>query len=125
MGSKRTNYAATGVVRAEAKHVRASARKVRLVLEGIRGQRVVEARKQLLFSPREAAKDVELVLRSAVANAEQQPGGAPRDLVVDRAWVDEGPTLKRWMPRAQGRATPVMKRTSHITLVVKSTGDES
>ena len=110
MGAKRTNYAATGVVRAEAKHVRASARKVRLVLEGIRGQRVIDARKQLLFSPRAAAKDVELVLRSAVANAEANHGLSPDDLVVAEAFANEGVTIKRFKPRARGRASRINKR---------------
>jgi len=59
-----------------------------------------------------------------VANAEQSPGVVPQNLVVERAWVDEGPTLKRWRPRAYGRATKVLKRTSHITLVVRSLGED-
>jgi large subunit ribosomal protein L22 len=60
-----------------------------------------------------------------VANAEQQPGVVAQNLIVDRAWVDEGPTLKRWRPRAYGRATKVFKRTSHITLVVSSLGEDA
>ncbi len=121
--AKRTSYAATGLVRAEAKHVRASARKVRLVLEGIRGQSVVDARKQLLFSPRAAAKDVELVLRSAVSNAEVNHGLSPDDLVVAEAFANEGVTIKRFKPRARGRASRINKRTSHITVVLRSLTD--
>jgi large subunit ribosomal protein L22 len=68
---------------------------------------------------------VEKLLHSAVANAEQQPGVIAENLVVSRAWVDEGPTLKRYRPRAYGRATRVRKRTSHVTLVVRTIGDES
>ena len=74
MADKRFSFANTGLVRAEARHVRSSARKVRLVLEDIRGRSVIDARKQLLFSPRAVAKDIELVLRSAVTNAEVNHG---------------------------------------------------
>lgn len=111
--------------RATVRYVRITPQKARRAIDLIRGRQVEEARRILRFSTLGASKTLAKALESAVANAEQQPGGAPRDLVVDRVWVDEGPTLKRWMPRAQGRATPIMKRTSHITLVVKSTGDES
>ena len=123
MSNERFSYASTGLVRAEAKHVRASARKVRLVLEGIRGQRVIDARKQLLFSPRAAAKDVELVLRSAVANAEANHGLSPDDLVVAEAFANEGVTIKRFKPRARGRASRINKRTSHITILLRSLSD--
>ena len=71
-----------------------------------------------------ASKTIEKALNSAVANAEQNPGVVPQNLIVDRAWVDEGPTLKRFRPRAYGRAARVRKRTSHITLVVKSLGED-
>ena len=124
MSNERFSYASTGLVRAEAKHVRASARKVRLVLEGIRGQRVIDARKQLLFSPRAAAKDVELVLRSAVANAEVNHGLSPDDLVVAEAFANEGVTIKRFKPRARGRASRINKRTSHITILLRSLVEE-
>ncbi len=107
------------------KYVRTSPRKMRRVVDLIRGQHVEEARRILRFSPLGATHDVEKVLNSAVANAEQQPGVIAENLVVDRAWVDEGPTLKRWRPRAYGRATKVFKRTSHITLVVRSLGDDA
>jgi large subunit ribosomal protein L22 len=91
----------------------------------VRGRQVEEARRILRFSPLGAAKTIEKALASAVANAEQQPGVVAQNLVVDRAWVDEGPTLKRWRPRAYGRATKILKRTSHITLVVRSLGEDA
>jgi large subunit ribosomal protein L22 len=110
--------------RATVKYVRTSPRKMRRVIDLIRGQHVVEARRILRFSPLGASKDVEKLLNSAVANAEQQPGVIADNLVVDRVWVDEGPTLKRFRPRAYGRATRVRKRTSHVTVVVRSMGEE-
>jgi large subunit ribosomal protein L22 len=110
--------------RASVKYVRTSPRKMRRVVDLIRGQHVVEARRILRFSPLGASKDVEKLLNSAVANAEQQPGVIADNLVVDRVWVDEGPTLKRFRPRAYGRATRVRKRTSHVTVVVRSMGEE-
>jgi large subunit ribosomal protein L22 len=103
-------------VRAEAKWVRTSARKARLVLEHIRGRSVPEARTVLAFSDRAVAKDVELVLRSAVANAEANHGLIGDELVVVAAYADEGPTIKRWRPRARGRVASIKKRTCHITV---------
>jgi large subunit ribosomal protein L22 len=97
---------------------------MRRVVDLIRGQHVEEARRILRFSPLGATRDVEKLLNSAVANAEQQPGVIGENLVVAKAWVDEGPTLKRFRPRAYGRATKVRKRTTHVTLVVKTMGDE-
>jgi large subunit ribosomal protein L22 len=110
--------------KATVKYVRITPQKARRAVELIRGRQVDDARRILRFSPLGAAKTVEKALNSAVANAEQQPGVAPQNLVVERAWVDEGPTLKRWRPRAYGRATKVFKRTSHITLVVRSLGED-
>jgi large subunit ribosomal protein L22 len=110
--------------KATVKYARITPTKARRVIEMIRGRQIDDARRILRFSPLGAAKTVEKALNSAVANAEQQPGVAPQNLVVERAWVDEGPTLKRWRPRAYGRATKVFKRTSHITLVVRSLGEE-
>ena len=110
--------------RASARFSRISPRKARRVVDLIRGRHVDEARRILKFSRLGAADTVSRVLNSAVANAEQQPGVIPENLVVDRAWVDEGPTLKRWRPRAYGRATSIRKRTAHITLVVKTMGEE-
>ena len=110
--------------RASVKYVRTSPRKMRRVVDLIRGQHVQEARRILRFSPLGASHDVEKLLDSAVANAERQPGVIADNLLVDRAWVDEGPTLRRFRPRAYGRATRVRKRTSHVTVVVKTMGDE-
>jgi large subunit ribosomal protein L22 len=103
-------------VRAEAKWVRVSPRKARLVVEHIRGRSVPEARTVLAFTPRAAAREVEKVLKSAVANAEANHGLMGDDLVVSAAYVDEGPTLKRWRPRARGRVGRIKKRTCHITV---------
>jgi large subunit ribosomal protein L22 len=105
-------------VRAQAKYVHSSARKARLVTDLIRGRSVPEARTILAFSQRAVAKDVEKVLRSAVANAESRPDlhWNGDDLVVQVAYVDEGPTLKRFRPRARGRASSIRKRMCHITV---------
>ena len=105
-------------VRAQAKWVRTSARKARLVLDHIRGRSVPEARTILAFTQRAAATDIEKVLRSAVANAEANHGLDGDDLVVEVAYADEGPTLKRWKPRARGRVNRINKRTCHVTLVL-------
>ena len=105
---------------ATAKYVRMTPFKVRRVVDLIRGLHVEEARRVLRFSPHAAARPVEKVLNSAVANAEnnhQLPGDT---LFVAKAFVDEGPTLKRFQPRALGRAYRVRKRTSHITVTVES-----
>jgi large subunit ribosomal protein L22 len=108
----------TPEVRAQAKWVRTSARKARLVTEHIRGRSVPEARAVLAFTPRAAAREVEKVLRSAVANAEANHGLYGEDLIVTAAYVDEGPTLKRWRARARGRVARIRKRTCHITVLV-------
>src|SRR5690242_21494500 len=107
-------------VRANAKYVHSSARKARLVTDLIRGRSVPEARTILAFSARAVAKDVDKVLRSAVANAESRPDlhWNGDDLVVVTAYADEGPTLKRWQARASGRASKIFKRTCHITVVL-------
>jgi large subunit ribosomal protein L22 len=106
------------VVRAEAKWVRLSARKARVVLTHIRGRSVPEARTILAFTQRAAAIEIEKVLRSAVANAETNPllHWNGDDLIVKAAYADEGPTLKRWRPRARGRVNQILKRTCHITI---------
>jgi ribosomal protein L22 len=111
--------------RAEAKWVRTSARKARLVLEHIRGRSVPEARSVLAFSERAVARDIELVLRSAVANAEANHGLIGDDLVVSAAYADEGPTLKRWRPRARGRVARIRKRTCHITVKVTARPEDA
>jgi large subunit ribosomal protein L22 len=106
------------LVRAEAKFVRVSARKARVVLEHIRGRSVPEARTVLAFTQRAAAHDIDKVLRSAVANAEANHGLIGDELVVHAAYANEGPTLKRWRPRARGRVNRILKRTCHITVVL-------
>jgi large subunit ribosomal protein L22 len=103
-------------VRAEAKWVRISPRKARLVTDHIRGRSVPEARTVLAFTQRAAAREIEKVLRSAVANAEANHGLFGDDLQVSAAYVDEGPTIKRWRARARGRAARIHKRTCHITI---------
>jgi large subunit ribosomal protein L22 len=104
---------------ASARFVRITPMKARRVVDMVRGMTVEEARPLLKFAPQAAAETVLKVLNSAVANAETTEGLATGDLVVSVAQVDEGPTMKRWRPRAQGRATRINKRTSHITLVVQ------
>jgi ribosomal protein L22 len=106
------------VVRAQAKYVRTAPRKARLVVDHIRGVPVEQARAILTHTPRAAAQDVLKVLNSAVANAEHNHELDADELVVHQAYVDEGPTLKRYRPRAQGRATRIRKRTSHLTIAV-------
>ncbi|MEX0753880.1 MAG: 50S ribosomal protein L22 [Actinomycetota bacterium] len=106
------------------KYVRTSPRKMRRAVDMIRGAHVEEARRILRFSALGASEELGKLLNSAVANAEQKPGVIGENLIVERAWVDQGPTLRRYRPRAYGRATRVRKRTSHVTIVVKSVGDE-
>jgi large subunit ribosomal protein L22 len=105
-------------VRAVAKNVRASARKARLVADTIRDRSVPEARTILAFTQKAVARDVEKVLRSAVSNAEVNHGLEGDELLVSAVYVDEGPTLKRWRPRARGRVGRIFKRTCHITVKV-------
>ena len=112
-------------VRAQAKWVRTSARKARVVLDNIRGRSVPEARTILAFTSRAAARDVEKVLRSAVANAEANHGLDGDDLVVEAAYADEGPTLKRWKPRARGRVNRINKRMCHVTLVLAEVPEQN
>jgi large subunit ribosomal protein L22 len=104
------------VVRAQAKWVRSSARKARLVTDLIRGRTVPEARTILAFSNRAVARDVEKVLRSAVANAEANHRLQGDELYVVAAYADDGPTLKRWRARARGRVARIRKHTCHITV---------
>jgi large subunit ribosomal protein L22 len=105
-------------VQAVAKFVHVSPRKARLVADNIRGLSVPEARTVLAFTTRAAAVDVEKVLRSAVANAEANHGMTGDELVVAEVFVDEGPTIKRFQPRARGRVGAIKKRTCHITIKV-------
>ena len=109
--------------RAIARNIGMSPRKMRMVLDLIRGRGVNEAYSILKFSKKAATRPIEKTLRSAVANATQhadQAGGYvdADELVVKEAYVNEGPTLKRFSPRAMGRATPILKRTSQLTIVV-------
>ena len=104
--------------KATAKMVRVSPRKVRLVLDLIRNKTVAEAFAILKFTPNGAASDVEKVLKSYVANDENNFDLDRASLVVSEAFADEGPTLKRFRPRAKGSSSPINKRTSHITVVV-------
>jgi ribosomal protein L22 len=112
----------TVVVRAQAKYVRHAPRKARLVVDHIRGKSVDDARAILQHTPRAAAVDVLKLLESAVANAENNHELVADDLVVRKVYVDEGPTLKRYRPRALGRATRIRKRTSHMTIQLSPKG---
>jgi large subunit ribosomal protein L22 len=103
-------------VRAQAKWLRIAPRKARLVVEHIRGRTVPEARTVLAFTPRAAAREIEKVLASAVANAEANHGLDGDDLIVSAAYVDEGPTIKRWRARARGRVARIKKHTCHVTI---------
>jgi large subunit ribosomal protein L22 len=104
---------------ASARFVRITPQKARRVVDMVRGQAVQDALDLLQFAPQAAAETVRKVLASAVANAEGTEGLDAGSLVVTKAMVDEGPTMKRWRARAQGRASRINKRTSHITLVVQ------
>lgn len=105
-------------VSATAKYLRGSTRKARLVTQAIKGRPVEDAAALLRFMPQRAARDVAAVLKSATANAENNHNLSADDLVVVEAHADEGPTIKRWRPRAQGRAFPIHKPMTHITIVV-------
>ena len=115
----------TQTVRAQAKWVRMSARKGRVVAEHIRGRSVPEARAVLAFTQRAAAREIEKVLASAVANAEANHGLVGDELIVHTAVVDEGPTLKRWRARARGRVARIKKHTCHITVLLATTAEAS
>lgn len=110
-------------VKAQAKYIRMSPSKVRLVLDQVRGMPAADALVLLQFSERRASESVFKVVKSAIANASENYGFDAEELVVTECFADEGPTLKRWRPRARGRATAIQKRTSHITIVV-SDGEE-
>jgi large subunit ribosomal protein L22 len=104
------------VVMARARYVRSAPRKARLVMDHIRGKPVEQAQAFLRFAPRAVSEDILKLLNSAVANAESGHELGADELRVRRAFVDEGPTIKRFRPRAMGRATPIHKRTSHMTI---------
>jgi ribosomal protein L22 len=118
--ASRPEPAARPVVRAQAKYVRSSARKARLVMDHVRGKPVSDARALLRHSPRGIARDLERLLASAVANAENNHDLVGDDLYVKEIYADEGPTLRRFRPRAQGRATRIRKRTSHLTVALST-----
>ncbi|MCL2632629.1 MAG: 50S ribosomal protein L22 [Coriobacteriia bacterium] len=103
--------------KAHARYVRVSPRKARMVIDMIRGQEVPRAREILQFSDRNVSEVIEKCLNSAVANAERE-GVRAENLIVTTTYADEGPTLKRWRPRARGSAARIRKRTCHITVVV-------
>ena len=107
-----------------AKYVRISSRKVKVVIDLIRGKQVSEARAILLNTPKAASEPVIKVLDSAVANAENNLDMVKDSLYVAEAYADQGPTLRRFRPRAQGRATRIRKRTSHITIILGEVKEE-
>jgi large subunit ribosomal protein L22 len=111
------------VVRARSRYVRSAPRKARLVMDHIRGKEVEQARAILAHAPRHAAVDILKLLNSAVANAESAYELGADELRIFKAFVDEGPTIKRYRPRALGRATRINKRTSHMTIELKTTAN--
>ena len=104
--------------KAIARHIRIAPRKARMVVDLVRGKSVVQAQEILQFSTRDAAEPVLKCLNAAVASAAHEHGLRATDLVIAEAFVDEGPTMKRFRPRAKGRASRIRKRTCHITVVV-------
>jgi large subunit ribosomal protein L22 len=111
------------VVRARARYVRSAPRKARLVMNHIRGKRVEHAQAILSHAPRAVSGDILKLLNSAIANAESAYELGADELTVHRAYVDDGPTIKRYRPRALGRATPIHKRTSHMTIELTAEGN--
>ena len=112
------------IATAKAKYIRGSARKARLVIDQVRGVRVGEAVKILRFSPKRAAKQIAECLNSAIANAQEKDTMIDvDDLVVSKAVIDEGPTMKRIRPRAMGRAFRILKRFKHITIELSASDD--
>jgi ribosomal protein L22 len=112
------------VIRARARYVRSAPRKARLVMDHIRGRPVEQARAMLAHTPRAASADILKLLESALANAESNYELAPDELRIERAYVDEGPIIKRYRPRALGRATRINKRTSHMTIELTMSNSE-
>jgi large subunit ribosomal protein L22 len=111
------------VVRASSRYVRVAPRKARLVADQVRGLHIEKARALLQFSPRSAAQDIKKLIESAASNAENNHDLIADEMRVAEITVDEGPTLKRFRPRAQGRATPIHKRTSHIGVALSPEED--
>ena len=112
------------LVRATSKYVRVSPRKARLIADQVRGKHIDDARSLLQFSPRSAAEDISKVIESAAANAEANHDLIGDEMIVAEIRVDEGPTLKRFRPRAMGRATPIHKRTCHISVALTPEDEE-
>ena len=112
------------LVRATSKYVRVSPRKARLIADQVRGKHIDDARSLLQFSPRSAAEDVSKVIESAAANAEANHDLIGDEMIIAEIRVDEGPTLKRFRPRAMGRATPIHKRTCHISVALTPEDEE-
>ena len=104
--------------KATLRYIRISPRKVSILCDLIRGKSVAQASAILALTPKAAAEPLAKLVKSAAANAENKYGVRPENLVVKAAYVDEGPTMKRYRPRAKGSASPIMKRTSHITIIV-------
>ena len=104
--------------KAAAKHIRISPRKVRLMMDQVRGKKVEEALNLLSFAPQKAAFILKKLINSAVANAGQNSNTDVDNLFIKRVYADEGPTMKRFRPRAMGRATNIRKRTSHLTVIL-------
>lgn len=125
MAENKTRHLPANAALAQARYVRMTPMKCRRVIDLVRGLPVQEALDILRFAPQAAAEPVGKVLASAVANAEHNKQLDAADLFVAQAYVDEGPTLKRFRPRAQGRAYRIRKRTSHITVVVQSVIDDA
>jgi ribosomal protein L22 len=114
---------AAPVVRASARYVRIAPRKARLIADQVRGLHIEKARALLQFSPRSAAQDIQKLIDSAASNAENNHDLIGDEMKISSITVDEGPTLKRYRPRAQGRATPIHKRTSHIAVALTPVED--
>ena len=112
------------LVRASAKYVRVAPRKARLVADQVRGRHIDEARSLLQFSPRTVADEIAKVIESAAANAEANHDLIGDEMIVHEIRIDEGPTLKRFRPRAMGRATPIHKRTCHISVALTPEDEE-
>lgn len=106
------------VTKAIGRYVRVSPRKARLVIDLIRGKRVEDALSILEYSPKAIARTIAKIVRSALANAEENSEANIDNLYISRAYADDGPTQRRYLPRAMGRATPIRKRTSHITIIL-------
>ncbi|HIA27056.1 MAG TPA: 50S ribosomal protein L22 [Planctomycetes bacterium] len=109
--------------KASHKFARVTARKARYVMDLVRNKPVEGALETLRFTHRRASPLIAKVIKSAMHNAIQESGSEPENLVIERAYVDEGPTMKRWRPRARGSAFPILKRTSHLNIVLTDRGE--